>query len=137
MIIIIKVITNGKNFYDQAIDSDIKGYNEIRKLTTGQGENYTTGCLLDYDYIKNHYWLIVVDLNRQNKLNADPITTQQIEFIGQLKTLDANYHATDAGSDQSMFILIILEKLNKKKSKIFWRKCKSIINNCKLSGSKS
>ena len=45
-------ITNGKHFYDQADDSDMKWYKEIRKLTTGQGENYTSGCLLDYDYIK-------------------------------------------------------------------------------------
>ena len=41
------VIMNGKNFYDQAIDYDIKRYEEIRKLTTGQGEDYTSGCLLD------------------------------------------------------------------------------------------
>ena len=41
-----------KNFYDQAIDSDIKRYEEIRKLITGQGEDFTTGCLLHYDYIK-------------------------------------------------------------------------------------
>ena len=44
-----KVIINGKNFYDQATDLDIKRYEEITKLTTGQGEDYTTGCLLDYD----------------------------------------------------------------------------------------
>ena len=44
---------NQSNF--QPIDSDIKRYKEIRKLTTGQGEDYTTGCLLDYEYIKNHY----------------------------------------------------------------------------------
>ena len=43
------VIINGKNFYDQAIEADIKRYEEIRKLTTGQGEYYTTGCLLEYD----------------------------------------------------------------------------------------
>ena len=36
---------NGKSFYDQAIDSDIKRYEEIRKLATVQGEDYTTGCL--------------------------------------------------------------------------------------------
>ena len=47
------VIINGKNFYDQPIDSGIKWYKEIRKLTTGQGEDYTTGCLWDYEYI---YW---------------------------------------------------------------------------------
>ena len=47
-------IINGKNFCNQPIDLDIKRYKEIRKSTTGQGEDYTTGCLLDYDYIKNH-----------------------------------------------------------------------------------
>ena len=46
------IIINVKNFCDQAVDSDIKQFEEIRKLTTGQGEDYTTGCLLDYDYIK-------------------------------------------------------------------------------------
>ena len=59
------MIFNGKNFYDQPIDSVIKRYGEIKKLTTGQGEDYTTGYLLDYDYIKNHYRLIVVYLSRQ------------------------------------------------------------------------
>ena len=48
------VIINGENFCDQQIDSDIKKFDEIRKLTTEQGEDYTTGCLVDYDYIKNH-----------------------------------------------------------------------------------
>ena len=42
----------------------LKGYKEVRKLPTGKDEDYTTGCLLDYDYI-NHYRLIAVDLNRQ------------------------------------------------------------------------
>ena len=52
------VIINGKIFKDQAIDSDIKRYEEITKLTPGQGEDYTAGCLLNYDFIKNHYRLI-------------------------------------------------------------------------------
>ena len=38
-----------KNFYDQPIDSDMKRYEDIRKLTIGQGDDYTTGCLLDYE----------------------------------------------------------------------------------------
>ena len=58
------IIINGQNFYDQAIDSNIKWYEEIRKLKSGQGEDYTTGSLLNYDYIKNHYGLVVVDLSR-------------------------------------------------------------------------
>ena len=56
------MIINGKSFYDQAIDSYIKRYGEIR--TTGQFKDYTTGCLLNYYYIKNHYRLIAVDLSR-------------------------------------------------------------------------
>ena len=59
------IIINGKTFYDQAIDSNIKRYEEIRKLTTGQGEDYITGGLLNYDYVKNHYSLIAVDLSWQ------------------------------------------------------------------------
>ena len=47
------VIINGKNFYYQKIDSNIKRYEEMRKLTTGQDEDYSTECLLDDDYIKN------------------------------------------------------------------------------------
>ena len=77
------VVVNRKNFYDQPIDSDIKRYEEVRKLTTLQGEDYTTGCLLDYEYIKNHYRLIAVDLSRQKELDADPKAIQQIEFVGQ------------------------------------------------------
>ena len=65
------VIINGKKIYDQPIDSDIKRYQGIRKLTTGQAEDYTTGCLLDYDYIKNNYRSIEVDLSRQKELDGD------------------------------------------------------------------
>ena len=91
-----KVIVNGKNFDDQPIDSDIptdsdiKWYEKIRRLTTGQtgqGADHITGCLPDYDNNKNHYRLIVVDLRRQKKLDADPKAIQQIEFVGQLKNV--------------------------------------------------
>ena len=88
------VVINGKNFYDQAIDSDIKRYEEIRKLTTGQGEDYTSRCLLDYDYIKNHYSVIAVDVSREKELDSYRKAIQQIEFVGQLKKLDDNDHAT-------------------------------------------
>ena len=68
------IINEKKN--DQEINSDIKQYEVIRKLTTGQGEDDTTGCLLDYDYVKNHYRLIAVDIDRQKKLDADPKAVQ-------------------------------------------------------------
>ena len=72
IIVYYNVIVNGKNVYGQPIDSNIKQYDEIRKLTTGQGEDYTTGCLLDYEYIKNHYRLIAVDLSGKKELDANP-----------------------------------------------------------------
>ena len=46
------MIINRKNFHDQPTDSDIKRCEEIRRLTIGQDEDYTTGYLLVYDYIK-------------------------------------------------------------------------------------
>ena len=64
----------------------IKQYNEIRKTATGQGDDYTTGCLLDYQYLKDHYQLIAVDLSKQKELDADSRAFQQIEFYGMLKT---------------------------------------------------
>ena len=73
------IIINGKNFYDQPIYSDTKRSEEIRKLTTGQGEDHTTECLLDYDHTKNDYRLIAVDLSRQKELDADPKLIQQLE----------------------------------------------------------
>ena len=58
------VIINGKKFYGQTIDLDIQRYKEIRKVTTG--EDYTSGCLLDYGYVKNHSRLIAFDLSSLN-----------------------------------------------------------------------
>ena len=65
------VLIDARNFYDQSINDQIKQYNEIRKTATGQGDDYTTGCLLDYQYFKDHYNLIAVDLSKQKKLDAD------------------------------------------------------------------
>ena len=65
------IIISGKNFYDQPIDFDIKRFEEIRKLASGLGEDYNTGCLLDYDYIKNHYGLITINLSRWKELDSD------------------------------------------------------------------
>ena len=73
-----------KNFYDQTIDSDIKWLEEIIELTTGQVA-YTTGCFLDYDYIKNHYILTAINLSKQKESDVDPKAIQQIEFVGKLK----------------------------------------------------
>ena len=60
----------------------IKQYDEVRKVSTGQGDDYTTGCLLDYAYFKDNYRLIAVDLSKQKALDADPRAIQQIVFQG-------------------------------------------------------
>ena len=80
------VLIHGRNFYDQPINDSIRKYDEIRKIATGKGDNYATGCLLDYDYFKNNYQLIAVDLSKQRELDVDPRAIQQIKFIGMLKT---------------------------------------------------
>ena len=64
----------------------IKQYNEIRNTTIGQGDDCTTGCLLDYQYFKNHYQLIAVELSEQKKLDVDLRAVQQIEFYVMLRT---------------------------------------------------
>ena len=80
------VLIDGRNIYDQPINDMIKQYHEIRKIATGQGDNNTIGCLLDYQYFKDHYNLIAIDLSKQNELDADSRAVQQIEFYGMLKT---------------------------------------------------
>ena len=78
------VIIDGRNFYDQPINSSIRKYDEIRKIATGKGNNYATGCLLDYKYFKDFYQLLAIDLSKQKELDADPRVFQQIEFIGSV-----------------------------------------------------
>ena len=80
------VLIDGRNFYDQPINDIIKQYDEIRKIATGQWDDYTTGCLLDYQYFKYHYNLIATDLSKQKELDADSRAIQQVEFYGMLKT---------------------------------------------------
>ena len=80
------VLIDGRNFCDQPINNQIKKYEEIRKIGTGRRDDYTTGCLLDYQYCKDHYQLIAVDLSKQKELDADPRAIHQIEFYGKLET---------------------------------------------------
>ena len=75
---------DGKNFFDQSINSDLKTYENIRKIATAQGDNYTTGCLLDYSYFKDHYNIIAIDLSKKQVLDADPRGIQQIDFTTNL-----------------------------------------------------
>ena len=93
------VLIDGRNFYDQPISDLIKQY-EVRKVSTGQGDDYTTGCLLDYAYFKDNYKLIAADLSKQKALDADPRTIQQIVF-----------QVVGGDNNTKIWLYTILEKL--------------------------
>ena len=63
---------DGKNFFDQTINSNLKTYENIRKIDTGQGDDYTTGYLLDYSYFYSYYKMIAIDLSKQQVFDSDP-----------------------------------------------------------------
>ena len=70
-----------KQYYLPTIEikNNLRTYDNIRKIPTDQGDNYTTG-LLDYAYFKKYYKLIEIDLSNKQKLDDDPKAIQQIEF---------------------------------------------------------
>ena len=76
------VLLDGRCFYDRDISDQIRKYDEVRKMTTGFGDNW----LLDRYYHLKHYQLIAVDLSKQIELDADPRAIQQIEFYEKLET---------------------------------------------------
>ena len=75
---------NGENFFDQPIKNNKITYDNIRKIATGQRDDYTTGCLLDSPYFADTYKMIAVDLSNQQVLDADPRAIQQINFTANL-----------------------------------------------------
>ena len=75
---------DGKRFFDQPVKNDLITYENIRKLATGQGDAYTTGCLPDNNYFKNYYKMIAIDISKQQALDADLKAIQQINFTTNL-----------------------------------------------------
>ena len=78
------IMINGGNFFDQPIKNNKVTYENIGKIAIGQGDDYTTGCLLDYSYFADTYKMIAVDLSKQQALDADPRAIQQINFTANL-----------------------------------------------------
>ena len=64
------------------MQSDLIIYEKIKKISTGEGDDYTTGCLLDYNYFKNYFKMVAIDLCKQEALDADPNAIQQIRLTG-------------------------------------------------------
>ena len=59
----------------------------FKKIAAGQGDDYTTGCLLDYNYFPKHYKMIAIDLRKQQALDADPKTINFTANLGQPTTI--------------------------------------------------
>ena len=78
-------VIDEKKLFDQPVKSDKRTY-DIKKIATAQGNDYTVGCLLDYLYFKDHYKIIVIDLSKQQALDANPKVIQQIDITGNLNS---------------------------------------------------
>ena len=71
-------------------------HENVRKIATGKGDDYTTGSFLDYSYFKENYKMIAIDLSKQQVLDADPRAIQQINFTANL----------DRDGNTTMFFII-------------------------------
>ena len=85
---------DGRNFYDQPINDLIKQYDKVRKVSTGQGDDYTTGCLLDFAYFEKNYRLIAANLNKKKS------------FRCRLKSNSTNYFSGKASADVMIYYIV-------------------------------
>ena len=110
------VMIDGQNILDQPVKHDLRKFDKIQKITIGQGDDYTTGSLLDYNYFNNYYKVIAIDLSKQQGLDADPKAIQQINFTGNL--------AWEENANIAVFFII---KEAKETFRFFARNCESIM----------
>ena len=96
---------DGRKFYDQPINDSIKRYDEVRKISTGKGDDYTTGCLLDFAYFEKNYKIIAADLSKQKALDADSRAIQQIIFTGQTDVQITVYYILEQSKETILEIL--------------------------------
>ena len=90
---------DGRKFYDLSINDLIKRYDEVRKISTGQGDDYSTGCLLDFAYFEKNYRLIVVDLSKKKASDADPKEIQQTIFTGKTDNTIRVYYVLEQSKE--------------------------------------
>ena len=89
------VLIDGENFFDQPVKNNTRKYDNIRKTSSGQGDEYTTGCLLDYNYFKEHYKMIAIYLSKEQELDCDPKAVQQVNFTGNLENQSKMFFFTE------------------------------------------
>ena len=75
------VMIDWKKFFGLPVNNDLIIFNNTQKITNGKRDNYTTGCLLDYNCLKNYYKMIAKDLSKKQAFYADPKAIQQNKVI--------------------------------------------------------
>ena len=110
-------MVDGRNFYDQSINDLIKRYDKVRKVSTGQDDDYTTGCLLDYTYFKDNYRLIAANLSKQKALDSYPRAIQQIVFQGVVGGADNHKNKTVYYLEKSKEAVL---EFYKRTAKVLW-----------------
>ena len=107
---------DGKNFFDQTVKINSRPYDNIRKIATGRGDDYTTGCPSGYLRPKENYNMIAIDFSKQQELDGDLKTIEQINFTWNI---DENGYTT---------IFFIFWKSEINHFRFFTRNCGSIVN---------
>ena len=94
---------DGKQFFEQPVKNDKVTYENIRKITIAQGDDYADGCLLDYTYFKKYYKMIAIDLSRQQVLDAVPKAIQQISFTANLDRANTRFYFIVEETKETVF----------------------------------
>ena len=81
---------NKQNIFDHPVKINLRTYNKIRKIASGQGNDYTASSLLDYNYCNKYYKMIALDLSRQQAVDTDPKGVHQIKVINRGKKVNEN-----------------------------------------------
>ena len=86
----------------QPINDSIKQYDEVRKVSTGQGDDYTIGCLLDFAYFNKNDRLIAADISKQKALDAGSRAIKQIIFIGKTNSGAIIYYILEQSKEKTL-----------------------------------
>ena len=86
----------------QPINESIKQNDEVRKVSTGQVDDYTIGCLLDFAYFNKNDRLIAADISKQKALDAGSRAIKQIIFIGKTNSGAIIYYILEQSKEKTL-----------------------------------
>ena len=78
------VVFDGRNHLNQSFNNYKGTYVNILNITNDQGDDYTTGCHLDYPYFKEHYKMKTIGLSKQPALDAHHVLILYLSCVWQL-----------------------------------------------------